>query len=819
MVGEIQHWFGRVLDLPPASRLDFLEANCRDTAVRAEVASLLRYDVTASAAAPLDRVVRRAVGLLAADDDGPPVPRVGPFELGRLLGSGGMGAVYEGVRVDGEVRQRVAVKFASVSPVATPEARRAAYTRFLREREALASLRHPYIAGLIDAGATADGVPYAVIEEVDGRPIDAYSDAAGLDRLDRVRLAVKLCEAVQFAHSRLIVHSDIKPDNVLITDDGIPKLIDFGVANNLNDGEAPDTAVRAFTPGYASPEQCLGAPATVATDVYGIGAVLYRLLTGARPREAAGPIGDVIRRVSEEDVVRPSAIQPGLKGDLENILLKALHRDPHCRYGSVPELRDDLNRYLAHRPVRATPDSTAYRLRRFVRRQWAPVIAAASVALLLTAATAVSLRQKGIAAERAVKARKLADRLLFEIHDEIDTVVGGTKARERLGTIAAQYLEGLQRDDARDPELAWELLNAYSRLGQSRGGAASSIGDTESGILLARRALELGAVVERSSPSTDRLDRLFGIYEGLCPMLQDARRPDLQREAIGRLLRLAPRLQPIRQAQAWKEQARYFEWSGAPRESAEAFERALAVLRPLAAEGSAVPGAAGHLISTLVGLGRAQARSGDPAGAIAPLTEAVQRAESSLQSDPHSARVARQLYWSHLTLGDALAAPFAANLGRTVEGIDHYDRARRIAEELLRADPANEAVKLDLARALARAGLTLSAEDPARSLALFDRVRMLNLKTSFDCIPGVECRLACLTGSVEPLIRLGQVEQAKSNAAEARRLVADSGPARGSAAATRVAGAEVALRLAEAPAEPRLTVALARNVARLGKHD
>jgi serine/threonine protein kinase len=349
----------------------------------------------------------------------------------------------------------------------------------------LASLQHPYIAGLIDAGSTADGTPYAVIEQVDGTPIDEFCDGHHLDQTQRIRLILKLCEAVQCAHRNLIVHSDIKPDNVLVTADGMPKLIDFGVASDLSE-EAALTKTRAFTPGYASPEQSLGNAATVATDVYGIGAVLYRLLTGVKPREVkGGPLSEVVQNISEEDVVRPSLHKRELKGDLENILLKALQREPQRRYGSVPELSDDLNRFLSRRPVRATPDSTVYRARRFVRRHWAPLAAIATLAAALVIATGVSLKQREDALRRAWETRRLADRLLFEVHDEIGGLVGGTRARERLGSIAVQYLESLQRDYSRDPELAWELLNAYSRLGQSRGGGASSIGDTKSALYLA----------------------------------------------------------------------------------------------------------------------------------------------------------------------------------------------------------------------------------------------------------------------------------------------------------------------------------------------
>src|SRR6476620_5136471 len=350
---EVQYWFEQAVDLPAVSRLSFLEANCEDESVRSEVLSLLEHDVedvesSLDMAVPqgIREAIKEAIGsALSIDGAISPVKRVGQFELGRLLGSGGMGSVYEAHRVDGEVRQRVAVKFAQ-APTGNEKLRESAHRRFCRERQMLASLRHPYIASLIDAGPTGDGIPSPVIEQIDGVPIDAYCDASLPDRADRLRLVLKLCDALQFAHRNLIVHSDIKPENVLVTADGIPKLIDFGIASDLGDGENL-TLMRAFTPGYASPEQLQGHAATVATDVYGLGALLYRLLTGAPPREVKSrTLEYVLRRISEEDLVRPSTINPELKGDLENILLKALQRDPHRRYESVQKLADDLNRFF-----------------------------------------------------------------------------------------------------------------------------------------------------------------------------------------------------------------------------------------------------------------------------------------------------------------------------------------------------------------------------------------------------------------------------------------------------------------------------------------
>jgi eukaryotic-like serine/threonine-protein kinase len=775
---EVRYWFEQAVSVPAGSRNTFLQSSCPDEDVRSEVLSLLKYDAghTASPEMPVSagvkQAIKRAIGSVL--DEGKaklPVQRVGRFELGRLLGSGGMGSVYEAHRVDGEVRQRVAVKFVQVSPTGSEEARESVHRRFYRERQMLASLRHPYIAGLIDAGTTEDGTPYAVIEQVDGVPIDTYCDTSRPDQVDRIRLVLKLCDAVQFAHRNLIVHSDIKPENVLVTADGIPKLIDFGVASDLGDN-GNCTAMRAFTPGYASPEQLRGLPATVATDVYGLGAVLYRLLTAAPVREVnGGSLGELIRHIEEEDVVRPSAIRPELKGDLENILLKALQRDPHRRYGSVPELADDLNRFLARRPVRASPDSTLYRTRRFVQRHWVPIAATVVLVVSLAGTTIASLRQRENALRRALETRRLAGKLLFEVHDEIGGMLGGTKAREKLSALAVQYLEELARDHGNDPELLWELLNAYSRLGQSRGGSASSIGDSRSGSQLAMKALELGAIVESTAADSNRLDSLFSVYASLSPIFFDAGHPEQQRETIDRMLRLADRLEPVRQAQALKELARHLHKYGSPQESAEALERALTVLRTLSASPSKPAETDTQLVSTLADFGRAQSLAGNFSSAVATLNEAIRLAENRTKSDPHIAKSARQLYWSHIAIGDTFGSPARFNLGRPKDAVEHYQKARKIAEKLVSADPANEMAKLDLARTFSREGMALAASEPANSLALLDHSHSLVLQTSSQNHFGLETRLLYLTSSVEPLVQLGYLERARSHVSEARAVL------------------------------------------------
>jgi hypothetical protein len=314
------------------------------------------------------------------------------------------------------------------------------------------------------------------------------------------------------------------------------------------------------------------------------------------------------------------------------------------------------------------------------------------------------------------------------------------------------------------------LVNAYARLAQSRGGAAASVGATTSGLHFAKKALESGEVVEGSSPGSERLDALFEIYASLVPILQEARRPDEQRQVIDRLLRLAPKLQPLRQAQAWKEMARHNETKNSVSEAADAFARALPILRELSKSPNPPAGTEANLISTLVGYGRCLGLAGDFVGAAAILKEAAERSAASTARDPSSAKSARQLYWSHITLGDVFAGPARFHLGKPAAAAEQYRNARAVAERMVRADPANDVVKLDLARALTREAYALSALQPAEAVALFDRAHQLLLQTSPGNHSALRARLDCLTGAVEPLLHLGEFSKARLQVNESRRL-------------------------------------------------
>src|SRR5262245_59374056 len=375
-----------VLERPDAERAEALARACAgDEALRREVESLLAADARAgdfiqdpamagSGARAVAAVLHRATGVAAGRT-------IGPYRVVRELGSGGMGVVYLADRADAAFEKQVALKVVR-GAFATES-----LARLVEERRILATLEHPNIARLLDGGSTEDGVPYIVMEYVDGVPLDAYCETRPLTVPQRLSLFNEVCSAVQYAHQRLVIHRDLKAHNILVAADGTPKLLDFGVARLLDPGPAAEdqtrTAVRALTLAAASPEQVRGERVTVTSDVYALGILLFRLLTGESPY---GPVhrsdAELARAICEEPPPRPSAVAPAerrraLRGDLDWIVLTALRKEPERRYASVAQLTDDVARHLEHRPVAAAPDAWRYRARKFAQRHRGAVAAAA----------------------------------------------------------------------------------------------------------------------------------------------------------------------------------------------------------------------------------------------------------------------------------------------------------------------------------------------------------------------------------------------------------------------------------------------------------
>jgi Tol biopolymer transport system component len=384
---EVRRLFERASPLQAAERASFLEAQCRDEDVRREVRALLEHPATG-----IDGVAEAIADEMAAIAQEPDPDerligvRLGPYRVDAIVGHGGMGAVYRASRDDGEFRHQVAVKLvraAARSP--------AALQRFKRERQILAHLAHPNIARLLDGGSTPDGVPYLVMEFIAGETLTAWCARQPLTLNQRLRLFLRVCDGVEFAHRNRVVHRDLKPGNILVTADGTPKLLDFGIAKMLapDRGEAAATTagMRFMTLDYAAPEQVRGDPVSKPVDVYALGLILYEILTGQKAQSIPDPSPATVARViCQTDPVSPAALEPALAGDLDNIIRKAIRKEPERRYASAAALARDIELHLDGRPVMARPDTLSYRATKFLRRNRAAVAGALVTAILFCVA-------------------------------------------------------------------------------------------------------------------------------------------------------------------------------------------------------------------------------------------------------------------------------------------------------------------------------------------------------------------------------------------------------------------------------------------------
>jgi len=450
--------------------------------------------------------------------------RIGAYRITNVLGTGGMGDVFRAVRDDAQYQAAVAIKLMRAE-VRTQHNEQ----RFRNERQILAQLDHRNIARLLDGGTSADGAPYVVMELVEGQPIDAWCEARGLGIRERVQVFLQVCAAVSYAHQHLVVHRDLKPNNILVTADGSVKLLDFGIAKLVEprsptapSDDATKTQLRAMTLEYASPEQVSGGIVTTVSDVYSLGVVLYRLLTGQSPyKQVTDDVSRVAAMLSDTSPTRPSQANTidrrDIDAELDDILLMALRKEPDKRYASVDALAGDLRNYLSGLPVMARKDTWRYRLDKFARRHRYRIAAAALVFASLIAGVSLAVREARIAAaEREIaqhhfdSVRKLANTLLGDIHAKIAAVPGGTKAREMVLKTSLEYLDTLAKEPRGDAALKMELALAYVKVGDILGSElASNTGDTKGSLESYAKAAALLESTLKSEPANDRARTLL----------------------------------------------------------------------------------------------------------------------------------------------------------------------------------------------------------------------------------------------------------------------------------------------------------------------
>lgn len=736
------------LECPAAQREAFILAACGGEAeLLAEVRSLLTAAQTAdsgldSPAAPLRQPVW--IGR-----------RLGAWQLLREIGQGGMGTVYEAERVDGQFRAKAAIKLLRVG---VDQA--AVLARFRNERQILAGLDHPHIARLLDGGAAEDGTPWLALELIEGEALDLHCARQGLSVAQRLALFAQVCDAVQHAHRHGVIHRDIKPANVVVTPEGVPKLLDFGIAKLLGDELAAQTLAqtldgsRLLTPYYASPEQVRGGAITTATDVYGLGLLLYELLTGQNPhRVRSRVVQEVLRVICEEEPTRPSTLvltQAGsllpsgaggtgstdptgtpaalapeqaralgrqLSGDLDNIVLTALRKEPEQRYASVERLQADVRAFLQGEPVAARAQTWRYRAGKWVRRNRLAAGAAALALCSLLAGTALASwqahearQQRDRAERRFAEVRQLAHALLFDYHDEIQLLPGSTALRQRLLDDARRHLDSLAREASGDATLLRELGVAYRRLGELQHAesrpalgqvkASLALMDTATGLLEQALALapadaearyQLGLAltararseVSRGEPQAARTlyQRAAGLFDELVAAAPKDK--NYRVEQVRRQMDLAE----IHRGSS--NSANLGDGATAKRHLAQA----LALVQPLAQD---LPDDTDVLAlqSSLQNLRYLDAfNDGQTEEGLAILRSLTPVFERLTTLEPHNTLFARDAAVNLLSQGTALM-----RLGRWAEALAASSAALQRMQQLGDRDPANRVIQRDIAK-------------------------------------------------------------------------------------------------------------------------
>ncbi len=716
---QLETLFHAALALPPEQRDAFLDAQCAgDAALRAELAGLLDAGPPGGPG-PATDLLGRAGRQIAIDEAAlPPDAAPGVWRLIRELGRGGMGTVYLAERTDGIYRAQAALKMLS------PWLRGSAFeTRFALERQILSDLRHPAIATLLDGGVAADGTPYLVMEYVKGEPITEFAQTRALDIPGRLRLMLAVCQAVQHAHQNLVVHRDLKPGNILVTADGRPKLLDFGIAKlllPLDDAQRRDDApeTRLLTPEYASPEQARGEPVTTASDVYSLGVILYQLLVGERPRSGSDPSRPP-PRPGTAVLQRPSSAPPWntaahrqawsrrLRGDLDTLVLTALAAEPERRYATAQQLGDDIERYLRNQPLKARPDTLRYRARKFLRRHRVGVaLAAAALAVILGAALSLAIlavrlrdeRDRSAAAQdRAEYQRKAAERVaqflgrLFEGANPNPAEGSAPTLRDVLDRGAQDVGEQLKDDPPVQARLLVLMANAYRQLGEYR-----------KGIALAERAVALRRARQPPEPAelADSIDTLGELRRSDA---EYAQAEQLHREALSLRREMAP-ADPVLIGRSLNNLALTLYEAGRNAEALPLYEDSLALRRRTLGD-SAPP-----VLSTLVNIGLLRRTLGDYAAAEAAFREVFEQRLRTL-GETH---LATANVMTHL--GRTLVS-----LGRSEEAESLLRRALAVRRSLLGDRSADVSISLyELAYALQQRGKLDEAEAALRESHAID---------------------------------------------------------------------------------------------------
>jgi eukaryotic-like serine/threonine-protein kinase len=779
---ELQDWkqikeiFNEAIDLSEDERTEFLKKV--DKNLRSEVQKLLKANENAD-----DFMVESAfvdAGLVDENEaDFYLGKQIDNYKILEEIGHGGMGTVYLAVKADESFDKKVAIKL-----IKRGMDTGAVLKRFVMERKILAQLENPNIASLLDGGSTPDGLPYLVMEFVEGLPVTKFCDSNNLDISDRLELFQKICSAVSYAHQNLVVHRDLKPSNILVTKDGTPKLLDFGIAKllhpdwSLETDEATATMFRLMTPEYASPEQIRGLPITTASDVYSLGVVLYELLSGERPYKIDSRLPqEVANIILTEEPVRPSSVVSGqwlvvnkntkgnsakttnpqskiqnpksLRGDLDNITLKALRKEPERRYQTVQEFSEDIRRHLAGLPVTATADTTFYRVEKFVKRHRAGVLAGLFMFFSLVGGISVAIWQAVEARKERAKAerrfnevRQLANSLVFEFHDSIQNLPGSTPFRELLVSRALEYLDKLASEAGQDRSLQFELADAYDKIGDIQGGFGTShLGQRQKASESYRKALEIREALLIAEPNSVDLRRKLSVsYTKLGDTLWIEVDTNGTLDAYGKALEINKNLNvdwPDDIQNRWDlalAHGKFGYMHGASGHADEALEntrQAVVMMEQIAAsdpDNAKIQGdlalSYDRVAEMLTGL------TENHAEALLLFRKSQKIGDTLVAADPLNTKLRRGQ-----AVGDYNVAVISAKLGDTKTALENSRRALSIFNDLVAADPQNDEFRQGEAMFQTFVGEMMIKNGEAGEAIKLLNQSLLNLEKSFAASP------------------------------------------------------------------------------------
>ncbi len=760
---------GRALRLPAEAREEFVRVEAADHPIvckavldRLTKAETIHFSATAVFGEPGKRAETKTSDLDATHASGERSeagdagagkgggPQIPNLIIETMLAQGGMGAVYAAVQVEEGFHRKVAVK------VVKPElASRGVMKRFLQERQVLAGLDHPNIARLLEAGTTQEGVPFLVMEYVEGERINEYCESHQLDCEGRLRLFMTVCDAVQYAHQRLVVHRDIKPGNIMVTSEGAPKLLDFGIAKLVTPAE-DETVVQAgltvagetpMTPMYASPEQVRNEHVTTSTDIYSLAILLYELLTGSLPYEFTQQSAAGIERticeteplpLSKARITRPLAggeteqkLRKRFSGELDVILLTALRKEPARRYASVYQFADDVRRHLNGEPVLAHKDSFSYRAGKFVRRHRVGVIAASLTAVSLAGSSVVSTyfarvasQEKRVAERRFKETRELATYFLTDLDDTIR--LGETKARGELVEKGLGYLKRLSDEAEGDVSLQKEVLRGYVKMGDILGNPLGpNLGDAARARATYEEALRVGRRFAAAAAAGGLATEIAIVRKKIADMDSVSGK----RETALRVYReVEPALSGLDLADLQYQIGYSLYQTGRMPESLEAFRKSMQTGAALLEQDPASFKARDAIARAAERLGLVLSGMGDHAGAIENVNAALKMHERNLAAAPESGS-ARRRVWS----ASILQGQIYRKAGRLAPAEESLRRATAIAELQRRADPANNQYRVDYFMTRGRLCSLLEEQPAKRGLAHDYTAGLLrDLKTIVD---------------------------------------------------------------------------------------